>query len=300
VSLPDYYPPATRKNDGSGTGTWSGMGKWKLVIHTTETEGVPDYQNGALAPHITYHCAKRQWVQHTPFNRPSESVMTFDDDQLIQVELVCYSAKNIADAKPATRLWVGNLTDEHLADLAAFTDWLRRYLPIQPRWPEKAATSYGQANAAGFRMTARELYAFDGILGHQHTPSPNTHWDPGAFPWARYIDLLQGGDMGHRYTSWDALTDEHQWEGPPPAWVDSNGVWAAYVAAGGTSNPDSYNLAFTRSDMAWVWNRFIRHNGGNRVGDLEKRVRALESSAAGGGLTLDAVVQEVIRRLANG
>lgn len=301
MSLPAYYPPATRKNDGSGTGTYSGVGKWKLVLHTTETAGIPGYQGGALAPHLTYYCAKRQWVQHSPLTRPAESLMTYDDDQVIQVELVCYSAKNIADASPS-RLWVGDLTDEHLTDIAAFTNWLRQYLPIAPRSPGRAATSYGQANTGGFRMTAKTFFAYDGILGHQHTPSPNTHWDPGAFPWDRYLSLLTGGQhMDHEYDSWDEFTAEHQWDGPKPAWVDSNGVWAAYVAAGGTSVEDSYNLAFTRSDMAWVWNRFIRHNRGNTVGDLEKRVRRLEvEGGGGGGATVEAVVNEVIRRLTNG
>ena len=87
-----------------------------------------------------------------------------------------------------------------------------------------------------------------------------------------------------------------------PTWVGPNGVWDAYVAAGGTSVPDSYGWATSRSDAAWRWNRFIRHNGGNTVSDLEKRVRKLEAAAGGGaaGATIEEVVQEVIRRLVNG
>ena len=189
MTVPAAYPPADQKLDGTAPGAWSGVGEWKLCLHTTETTGVPGYSDGDLAPHLTYVPATRKWVQHYPLTRPSESLRTFDNDQIFQVEIVCYSAKHIADGR-SSRLWVGELENHHLHDLADFTTWLMGHVPIDPVWPGKQALSWSQANSPGFRYTADELHAFGGILGHQHVTA-NTHWDPGAFPWTDYINLLE-------------------------------------------------------------------------------------------------------------
>lgn len=195
MAIPEYYPLAQKRMLGEAEGSWSGKGKWKLCLHTTETEGVPDYDSdndattGELAPHLTYYAAKRTWVQDYKLTRPSESLRTYDNDHVFQVEIICYSAKSIADAK-ASRLYVGNLSENNYLDLVTFTKWLMKYVPIQAVWPGKQATSYAQANAAGFRYSAPAFYNFNGILGHQHVPA-NTHWDPGAFNWKKYIALLK-------------------------------------------------------------------------------------------------------------
>lgn len=192
MPLPDLYPPARPKLDGVGQGIWSTIGEWKILLHTTETRGVPGYQNGALAPHVTYWPKFRTWTQHFKFSRPSEALVAFDNDMVIQVEMICYSAKNIADEVGG--LWVGDLTNEQLEDVAAFCRWVMSHVPVKPYWPNKQAFSYSQANAAGFRMTAGQFYIFNGVMGHQHAPPGNVHWDPGAFPWAKFMPLLQPED----------------------------------------------------------------------------------------------------------
>lgn len=193
--IPAFYPGATQLNNGVGTGEWNGSGPWKLLLHTTETKGVPGYQTGQLAPHVTWSPRSLRFYQHFPFTRPSEALATFDNDMVIQVEMICYSAKNIADEVGG--LWVGNLTPEQLAQLAEFCRWVMGHLNIPPIWPKKQALSYTAANTTGFRMTAEIFRAWSGLLGHQHAPYPNRHWDPGAFPWTRFMPLLEqpGDDM---------------------------------------------------------------------------------------------------------
>jgi len=199
MAVPARYPGSTKdSNYNRAGGVWNGKGKWKLCLHTTETAGEPGYNDNYYAPHLTYLPKTRKWVQHYDLTRPSESLRTYDNWQVFQVEIACYSAKHIADAS-SSRLWVGELSDTHLNDLADFTKWLQGYVPIPSVWPNKQAFSYGQANASNFRMTETEFRNFGGILAHQHTPYPNTHWDVGGFPWDKYMNLLdtpdEGGDM---------------------------------------------------------------------------------------------------------
>ena len=199
MSVPAIYPGAEQRMLGMAPGKWSGKGEWKLCLHTTEGSGLSDYDpdddaiTGEYAPHLTYWPAKRKWVQDYRLDRPSESVRTFDDDQLYQVEIICYSQKSKTIGRP-WRLWVGNLDDGHLQDIADFTNWLRGYVEIDAVWPEKAALSYAEANADGFRYTSQEFWNFNGILAHQHTPKPNTHWDTGAFRWDKFMSLIKTGE----------------------------------------------------------------------------------------------------------
>lgn len=292
MTVPAKYPPAIQKMDGSGSGVWSGRGEWKLIVHTTETRGMPGYSNGAYAPHLTYWPLRRTWTQHSTLKRPAEAIRSYDDDQAYQIEAICYSSRTIANRVGG--LWVGDLTDIHLADLAAFPNWLiDRGLPLQRVWPGRQALSYSEANADGFRYPVQAYLEWPGLLGHQHTPFPNTHWDPGAFPWPRFMALLRKDNMDHPYSSHTDFRKDHD-IGEVPSWSP----WDEYVAAGGSSLPESGTWGFTRADMAWVWHKFIRPLA-EQNNDLRARVAELErDQAAGGGPTMDEIVTEIRRRLA--
>jgi hypothetical protein len=206
------------------------------VLHTTETRGVPGYKNGALAPHLTFWPAKGTITQHTPFSRPAEAVLAHDDDQILQVEIVCYSSQSTATSVGG--LWVGALTDAQLEPIAAFVQWVQAELPVAARWPERQAFNASQANAPGFRYTLSEFRSFDGILGHQHIPD-NTHWDPGAFPWERFLNLIGDDDM--------PLTPEDILKVARAVWADEPGV---PIAQGGASAWQT--LSRTKADTAAI------------------------------------------------
>jgi hypothetical protein len=118
----------------------------------------------------------------------------------IQLEIICYSAKGIADQAPASRLWVGNLPDTAYADIREWLVWLAETHQVNPTvWPGKQALSSAQANAPAFRMTAAQWNVFNGVCGHQHVPE-NTHWDPGALDWSKLVTTSQGGgQMGWQW-----------------------------------------------------------------------------------------------------
>jgi hypothetical protein len=227
--------------------------------------------------------------------RPAESVRVYDDDEIYQIELVCYSSKPTADR--VSGLWVGNLTDAQLRPVADFVRWLRsKGEPIQIAWPGRRALSYSEANAAGFRFTRQEFYNWPGLLGHQHVPE-NTHWDPGAFPWERLIRLIGGNDMSHPAESFNEYVAGHD-IGEVPSWSP----WDQYVAAGGSSVRESGTWAFTRADAAWFWSRWIVPLQ-SKIGALESKLDALEARLAavesgggnGGGIVLETDTIEVVR-----
>ena len=185
------YPNALWKGDGKSGGSYT-SGPWKVCLHTTETEGVPGYNSGSYAPHITYVPATRTFYQHTSLltaaralRNESGGVQT-NRDSCIQLEIVCYSAKWIADGK-ASRLFVGDLSATHLADIRRFLEWTFANFGIKDKWPGKQAFSSSQANAPGFRMSGYEWDRYDGVMAHQHIPE-NTHWDTGALNWAALMD----------------------------------------------------------------------------------------------------------------
>jgi hypothetical protein len=206
---------------GKAAGSWSGRGRWKIIWHTTETAGLPSYSDGAVAPHLTYYPTKRTWTQDYPLTRPAEAIRVYDDDQAIQVEIVCYSAKSVVDQYGGGRIWVGNLTDSHYQDLADFAIWAAGFIDLPAVWPGRQARSYAQANTVGFRYTDTEFLKFGGHLGHQHVPA-NTHWDPGEFNWSLLMDKI-GDDM--------PLTDE-----------EIRRIWAFPIQVAGVSS----QLALTR------------------------------------------------------
>ena len=217
--IPDLYPLARAKLDGRlGSGRWSNRGEWKLLLHTTEGRGMPEYNKGEFAPHVTYWPLHRTWTQHFKFGRPAGAIKSFDDDQVIQVEMICFSDKRKADEFGG--LWVANLADEHLDDVAAFALWVMGHLDIPARWPGVQALTSSQSNAPGFRFDKEAFRAFGGLLGHQHTPPPNDHWDPGAFRWQEFINRLEtqqeDEDMLSRSLdaeTWGVLFDQRIVEG---------------------------------------------------------------------------------------
>jgi len=193
------YPAATWKGDGQSGGSWTG-GPYRVVLHTTETRTLPGYQGGATAPHLTYSPASRTWWQHTAMDRAARALrnnpggVETNRRRAIQVEIICYSDRATAERVGGT--WVGHLPDTAYQDLAAFCAWTG----VQAVWPERRALSYGQANAAGFRMNAATWNDFGGVCGHQHVPE-NLHWDPGALDIARIVDLMKGPPMSDDITA---------------------------------------------------------------------------------------------------
>lgn len=186
---------ATWKGDGISGGSYLGSPDWKVVIHTTETRGLPGYNGGRYAPHFTYMPDRGLFIQHTDTNVAARALRNASGgnqtnrDHAIQLEVVCYSARGIAIEYGGT--WVGELPPVVYREIAEWIRWVNQHHPIKYVWPGRQALSYAQANASGFRLTGTDWDTFNGICGHQHVDE-NTHWDPGAFDWNALMTELEG------------------------------------------------------------------------------------------------------------
>ena len=180
--------------NGKSGGSFT-SGPFKVVLHTTETRGVPGYGDGIRAPHVTYYPKIRRFYQHTEFDTAARALrnesggVQTNRDSVIQLEIVCYSDKRVADLYASSgAIWVGDLSSGHLADIREFLHWTSAEFGIEWKWPGKQAYSSYGANRAGFRMAPAEWDAYNGIAAHQHVPE-NTHWDTGALDWGTLMGV---------------------------------------------------------------------------------------------------------------
>lgn len=187
MSIPRLYPPAKWKGDGNTGGYYVGL-PFRVVLHTTETSGLPYYGGGASAPHLTYDPVEHKWIQHSKLTtaartlrNPAGGVQT-NRANALQVEIICYSDKNIS-SRSTSRLWVADLDSQALSDLRDFIKWTG----VAFKWRDKQALSYTQANNGTYRFTDKQWNAWDGVCSHQDVPE-NVHWDAGALRW----DILMG------------------------------------------------------------------------------------------------------------
>ena len=142
----------------------------KLVIHTTETQGLPSYP---YPPHLTINLEEpdRIW-QHVTGTKGAYALKSapqspnYECGIVYQVEHISYAR----DTPTQSDLWYHSLAREIV--------WFHRNktVPLEfvPVWEDGSA--YGDWSG---RMTAAEFTAFTGICGHQHV-NDNDHWDPGA------------------------------------------------------------------------------------------------------------------------
>ena len=183
------------KGDGRDYGSYR-SGPHRIVLHTTETRGLPGYNSGASCPHVTYLPAQRRFIQHVPFDRVAGAMrnaaggVETNGDSALQIEVACYSDHRIADQVGGLRS--DQLTDTHYADLAALTAGLgRQYAVPMIAYPQTITGGRCYGTTSPCRMTSGEWdlrQLLDGspwgICGHRNVPE-NTHWDPGS------IDLVR-------------------------------------------------------------------------------------------------------------
>jgi hypothetical protein len=195
--------PGYERIPGNNSGTWTGPGPAKLVLHSTEggsIEGaVAAYRANNSWPHCTVDPWRRRLVQHVPLNQPARALKNTsapgETNRLgvvIQVEIVM-TARTVA---PKGMRSVTELTGEDL-------DWLGTAV-IGPmcRGAGVPLTTSVQflGDRAGFTLastTARQRLsrqaweAYAGVLGHQHVPE-NSHWDPGPLDIDRVLSAARG------------------------------------------------------------------------------------------------------------
>jgi len=160
-----------------------GRTRLALVLHSTETRGLPGYRLGTVAPHYTYFPLRRRFYQHAEVEDGYVGTLVGHADgghgncKAIQLEIVAYSNKQIAD-RYSTGLWVGDFTDDHYADLSAFYAWNRDQYGLEDSVTPTPEIGWRSGTGSPYRMSDDEYEAFSGLTAHGAVPR-NRHWDPG-------------------------------------------------------------------------------------------------------------------------
>jgi hypothetical protein len=192
VKIPGANTTAQWYGPPKYTGSWFNHLE-KSLKHTTETRGWPGYGGGASMPNATYHPLLRAIRQHTwadissrALQDPTGTTVRENRDFVFQLEIVCYSDKALAASVGG--LWVGNLTDAHMEDIARIDLFLHQRLGL----PLTTGVTWTPGKASptpSVRLSGPQYDAARGIIGHMHA-SGNSHWDPGGFDINRYFRAL--------------------------------------------------------------------------------------------------------------
>jgi hypothetical protein len=186
-----HYPKASKHYSTAYPGVDMGDVS-KVLLHSTEGPGWPDYDGGAKRPTLTYHPKTREWREHgrldysaRALQDPSGTPVRENRDRVVQIEIIGTCDPKTHKAHPDWP-YMPELTSANLDDLAAFlafmhTEW---HVPLvaAPLWLPYDA-SYGNSKA---RMSSAVYDAFMGLLGHMHA-SGNVHGDPGLIAAATIV-----------------------------------------------------------------------------------------------------------------
>lgn len=152
----------------------NGTPHWKMVLHTTEGTTVDSALEAyaRFPPHLLYDPSDRQLIQHISLDKASYALRgsASEASWAVQLEIVGRARSS------------SSMSEEMLAHLCE--DVLipvRKYCPFALASPEfHGPEGYGAGSI--YRMALTQWQAYTGIVGHQHAPSPDTHWDPGLIP----------------------------------------------------------------------------------------------------------------------
>lgn len=197
-ATPGWMPGASRVQEFSGNSHKAPV--TKIVLHTTEGSSWPGYNGGGAAPHFTVRpgpATEENIRQHVSTTQSSKALVNkaggveTNNAGVVQIEYVGSCDKSYA-AKHGL-FFTENATDDDLASLAAVLAWIAEAhsipLAVDPdlSWP----TTNAAYATAPQRLAGSAWEAYTGVLGHTHVPE-NDHWDPGAFPISRLLELAGG------------------------------------------------------------------------------------------------------------
>ena len=165
-----WHPDAVRRVH-QDAGAFTGGGR-KIVWHTTETTGLPNY--GGSAPHFTLDPATGRLWQHIPLDRAGRALMAGGPNfwNAIQVELLGFAKDS--HTWPATKY----------ARIAQLARWIESNFQV----PSKCSVTFVGNGKTAHLSSLEAVKAYKGHLGHQHIKG-NTHWDPGLLK----MELVLGG-----------------------------------------------------------------------------------------------------------
>lgn len=162
---------------------------WKIELHMTQGDSIEGAE-GAFAPypsHLGCEYEGKKRHQYVPLTRSSYSNLGGHNDRshTIQVEIVGRS-ENAPDFWPEELDWIG--TDVLAPLKRAGIDFEMTMAPQGFHGGDEGIKPYLASASSPIRFpTLSEMRAFSGVLGHQHEPPPDDHWDPGRLDIPRIL-----------------------------------------------------------------------------------------------------------------
>jgi len=193
-----YYPGSyDSANPATVYGPLPDHGKTNvaLVLHTTETTGMPSFNHGDTAPHYVYNPTTRQWTKWAEYEDgyvgtlKGHTSACHGNCQAFQVEILAYS-------DPSHDPWVGDFGDDQYQDIADFYRWAVDRYSIGEAVTPTPAGGWLYGTSSPHRLSCDEWDKFTGLTAHGAVPG-NTHYDTGVLDLQRIFDLA-GGDMDYR------------------------------------------------------------------------------------------------------
>lgn len=182
---PVVVPGFEFKDIGPDGGKWTETDDPKLELHTTEGGSVAGAES-AMKKYPSHFCVsyeeklRRQYVS---LDKSAYANKNNDTARLYQVEIVGKAAetRNWSDDKLK---WLGEEVFRPIMDATGVPPVI-----IHKGFHDgtEGIKPYISTASSPLRISTAELFSFSGILGHQHMPSPDSHWDPGALNVAKIL-----------------------------------------------------------------------------------------------------------------
>jgi hypothetical protein len=162
----------------------------KICLHTTEGSSIEGAERAfaAYPPHIGVEFRRRLRHQYLPLDRCSFSLKgsESDDEFVVQVEIVGFAGR---PPGPEECDWLGR---EVVGPIARAIGCPLVPVPQGFHGPGEGIVLASTGSPIRFRSEGA-LRAFAGVMGHQHAPPPDTHWDPGRIDINRILAAARGG-----------------------------------------------------------------------------------------------------------
>jgi hypothetical protein len=186
-----YLPGYQFKDLGPDGGPYDQFDRPKVVVHTTQGSSIAGAESAfsRYPPHLAYDPRNRAKVQYVPLNRHSYALKNAEaeDDYVIQVEVIGFAE--------ATHQWPDeyykNFATDVIIPLERAINVPRQHLRFY-RAGEDGHILASKYSPVRLSQAAWRLYS--GWVGHQHSPNPDEHWDPGGFLMDKAFSYVPGHD----------------------------------------------------------------------------------------------------------
>lgn len=169
----------------------------KICLHTTEGSTIEGAERtfARVPPHVGVEFRRRLRHQYLPLDRCSFSLRgdENDDEFIVQIEIVGFAGSPPGRAECE---WLGA---EVVAPIARAIGCPLKPAPQGFHGDGEGFTLASTTSPIRFRSVA-DLRNFSGVLGHQHAPAPDEHWDPGRIDIDTILQAAIHGDDDMPFT----------------------------------------------------------------------------------------------------